>query len=195
MTIKFIQFDFAGQVGVNPRLGRIVCTENLTEVTTAGFLNPASLMGNVIYPTDFIFIAYDDGTSGAMFRPSISATGVITLLLDNASVNLPVTDAHLAQFNGTSGQIEDSGVPASAVQLKANIIAARSATFAGGGTTFNIAVTGLTANSIAVANIHASTNNVRISKVTCSTDQIAITFSADPGAATTVNYVAFIVAQ
>lgn len=157
MSLLKIDPEFAGQVGVNPRLVRITSTDNYATVIAAGYLNPANLMGYTINPTDFIFMAYNNGTDFGVFNPSISS-GVITLVPYNSQ----------------------------------NIVAARSGTFAGGGTTFNISVSGVTASSVAVANIHASTNSVSINKVTCSTNQIAITFSADPGASTTVNYIVYL---
>jgi hypothetical protein len=234
MAIKFIQFDFVGEVGVNPRLGRILCTENLSQVTAAGFLNPVTLMGNVIYPTDFIFIAYNNGTSGAIFRPSIASNGVITLSLQNSSVKLPVVNGDFAIFDGTSGEIKDagyspttdestkvimfydegstlnnipefadpngsikdSGVGIADVQLKANIKAATTADIGGAGAgPITVALTGLTATSVVVATVESSTNPVSVVACTAGTNEFDITFSADPGAACLVNYIAFIAAQ
>lgn len=51
-------------------------------------------------------------------------------------------------------------------------------------------VTGLLATDIVTANIFASTNAVTIQKVTPSTDTLTVLFSGDPGAGTTVNYIA-----
>lgn len=66
---------------------------------------------------------------------------------------------------------------------------ATSAVWAGGGTTNAFAATGLTASSVVVASIVASTNNVSITSVQPGTNTLTVKFSADPGAATQVNYI------
>jgi len=45
MTILQITIDTAGQVGVNPRIVKVVCDDDLSAVTAAGFLNPQVLSG------------------------------------------------------------------------------------------------------------------------------------------------------
>ena len=42
--ISFVT-DVAGQIGVNPRRIKLVTTDNLATVTTAGYLNSANLQG------------------------------------------------------------------------------------------------------------------------------------------------------
>ncbi len=120
MGILQIYTDTAGQIGVNPRRVKIISSDNLAAVTTAGYLNLVSLEGYVIYNTDIIDMWYGavGGTAGIVspgtyevFIPSIS-NGVITLSqwTNGGDVLLPVVSGHVAVFNGTSGQIKDSGV-------------------------------------------------------------------------------------
>ena len=125
MSIISIYTDTAGQVGVNPRTIRIVATDSLAAVTTAGYLNPSVLEGYVIYGTDVINMIYlfnaatNSGTYG-VFTPSIS-NGVITLTnwANPGDVLLPVVSNDFANFNGTSGQIKDSGYsPTNAAKTK-----------------------------------------------------------------------------
>lgn len=135
MSIVSIYTDTAGQVGVNPRRIKIVATDSLATVTTAGYLNPTSLEGYVIYGTDVIDLIYlynaatNAGTYG-VFTPSIS-NGVITLVnwANPGDVLLPVVSGDFANFNGTSGQIKDAGYsPTNAAKTK--VIMANAATVA-----------------------------------------------------------------
>jgi hypothetical protein len=103
-----------------------------------------------------------------------------------ATANFVVAPAALVSGNivkasGTAGLIVDAGFA-----LKANTTAA----YAGGGTSNAYVATGLTASSIVTAVILASTNAVSIAKAVPSADTLTVTFSADPGAATTVSWIA-----
>ena len=135
MGILQITTDTAGQINVNPRRVKIITTDSLSTVTTAGYLNPAQLEGYVILPSDVLDIWYG-ATSVAIpgtysvFLPSIS-NGVITLTqyVDGGNVLLPVTSGDFAVFNGTSGQIYDPGyLPSNAA--KTNVVMANGATVA-----------------------------------------------------------------
>lgn len=104
----------------------------------------------------------------------------------NATANFVLAPAALVNGNvvkasGTVGVVVDSGF-----SVKANTTAA----YAGGGTSNAYAAAGLTATSIVVASILNSTNAVSITKVVPSSNTLTVSFSADPGAATTVSYIA-----
>lgn len=327
MGIKQITTDVAGQIDVNPRYVRIITTDNLATVTTAGYLNPISLEGFVILPTDIVDMWYgyvsnaNTGTLGR-FTPNI-ANGIITLNAweNPGNVLLPVVDNDFAVFNGTTGQIKDAGYsPSDATKTKvvmagsavvvgnmakfvdtagtvddtagavtnlgnilagasgtagtfisfpstaangslilaavnaggafnttisnttmgqstiytipdaanaaarflvaatatpftsnnlvkasgtgglivdagARIIANTTAAFAGGGTTNSFTATGLTSAAKGSAVIRTSTNSVSITKALPGTNTLDITFSADPGAGTTVDYIYVTAAQ
>jgi hypothetical protein len=108
----------------------------------------------------------------------------------------PFTTAHLLASSGTGGLVGDSGIATAAVQLSANIKAATTADIGGGGAgPLTVVVAGLTAASVVVATVEASSNAVSVVKCTAGSGSFDITFSGDPGAACTVNYVAFIAAQ
>lgn len=239
MGIVQINTDTAGQINVNPRRVKIITTDTLATVITAGYLNPTSLQGYTILPTDVIDMIYlyvpatNSGTYD-VFIPAIS-NGVITLSLDSSGGNvlLPVVNNDFANFNGTTGQIKDSGyLPSNAaltrvvmqsaasvvnnipkyadvtgtiidsgtaltaLQLSANIKAARTANIGGGGAgPISVVVAGVTAASIITGSIQASSNTVSVAKITATATGFDILFSGDPGATCTVNYVAFVVAQ
>lgn len=125
MGIITITTDLPGQIGDIPRRVKIVTTDNLATVTTANYLNNATLQGYTIYKTDVIDMWYG-ATVGAnlqiitagtfsSFTPTIS-NGVITLVqaVNPGDVLLPVVSGNLAVFNGTSGQIKDAGITPSA---------------------------------------------------------------------------------
>ena len=115
MGILSITTDFAGQILCNPRRVRIVTTDSLSTVTTAGYLNEANLTGYQILPTDVFDIIYSYVSASSpgtysVFTCSISG-GIITLAqyVDAGNVLLPVTSGDVPVFNGTNGQIKDSG--------------------------------------------------------------------------------------
>jgi len=130
MAILSLTTDVAGQVGiinnasqqpiggVSPRRVKMVVTDNLTTVTTAGYI-PTFLQGFAFYSTDIIDMWYgyvspsSPGTL-ASFTPSFS-NGVITLTeyTNPGNVLLPVVANHIAAFNGTTGQIYSD--PATAI--------------------------------------------------------------------------------
>lgn len=104
----------------------------------------------------------------------------------NATANFCLAPAALVSGNvvkatGTVGGIADAGFA-----VKANTTAA----YAGGGTSNAYAAAGVTATSIVTASILASTNAVSILKVIPGVNTLTVSFSANPGAATTVNYIA-----
>lgn len=117
MSIVSITTDVAGQIGVKPRRLAIIATDNLATVTTAGYLNSSNLQGFTIESTDEVCMWYgyvsasSPGTFG-IFNPVISGTtGQITLNIweNPGNVLLPVVNNDFANFNGTAGQIKDSG--------------------------------------------------------------------------------------
>ncbi len=123
MSIVQITTDTTGQLNVNPRRVKIITTDNLATITTAGYLSPKKLQGFAIYPSDVFDIIYSwnvnthTGTY-EVFTCTISA-GVITLVqwTNAGDVLLPVVSGDFAVFNGTTGQIKDSGsAPSAAAQ-------------------------------------------------------------------------------
>lgn len=88
-------------------------------------------------------------------------------------------DGQLIKASGTAGKTVGAGF---------SVIANTTAAYGGGGTSNAFTATGLTTASIVVASILTSTNAVSICKVVPTANTLTITFSADPGAATTVSY-------
>lgn len=109
----------------------------------------------------------DPGNALARFLVAASAT--------------PFTSGNLVKSSGTGGLVVDAGF---------SVLAKTTAAYAGGGTSNAFVATGLTALSIVTASIVTSTNAVSVTNVVPSADTLTVTFSADPGANTTVSYIA-----
>lgn len=118
MGILSINVNTAGLVGssVNPRRCTMVTTDNLAAIVVPGYLNNQQTSGNNILPTDVFDIIYsfNQTTQNGIFaRFTITyavATGyTLVPSIDTANILFPVVNNNFAAFNGTSGQIKDSG--------------------------------------------------------------------------------------
>ncbi len=88
MTTDTINFEFAGQVGVEPRLGRVTTAKTFGEVITPGFLDKDKTKS-----TDFVFVTYNGGSG--LFK--------INKTVLNASL-VPVNELPLASHAVTPGE-------------------------------------------------------------------------------------------
>ncbi len=110
-----------GEVSELPGTVKIVTTDSLATITTAGYLNNQPLLGINLSPADLIQVIYlfnIQTQSGTFEFFTISITnGVITLVpfVSTGNVLLPVVNNDFAAFNGTTGQIKDSGAAPSTV--------------------------------------------------------------------------------
>lgn len=114
MSILQLPTPLPSQVGILPATKKMVSTDNLATITTAGYLNAVNLEAYPISASDILEVLYsynqqtNSGTFG-IFTPSIT-NGVITLVasVSPGNVLLPVVSGDFAVFNGTTGQIKDS---------------------------------------------------------------------------------------
>lgn len=187
MSILQIKTDFAGQASVNPRLVRIVTNDDLSTVTSLNWLKEAEANGYPILPTDFLAIAYSDGSG--WFVPNIDLNGNITLVsIDSGggggvTVEGSVTPGNIVQF-ASSSSISDVGF---------KIVQGISPDFMGGDTFFTFAAPGVVAFSNVLVTIRTF-NNAGTTIITAGSranDSIEVEFNQDPGVDTSVNYVAF----
>ena len=84
MAIVQLPTPVTGLVGVMPNQKFMVCTDNMTTVTTPGFLNQVNLESNPVSNTDIIqcLFSFNPQTtlgSYAVFSVAINGSGVITL--------------------------------------------------------------------------------------------------------------------
>ena len=213
---NYFNLTQTGTVGQFPSIKMITTSATLAQVTTPGWIDSQPTTQK-LSQNDYILINYGfsaPSTYGTIewFTVSI-ATGpaIVTTLVpwvNPANVLLPVVNGHGVVFNGTSGQIEDSGyqpllsspvvsgnnaifngtlgqIKDGGYQLHGSI----TSSFAGGSVTFVAAAPGVGFTSIVTANIVASTNAVAIAKLAVGSATITFTFTADPGAGTLVNYI------
>jgi hypothetical protein len=124
MGIVSLVTDLPGQIGDRPRRPKLLSSDTLTAVTTAGYLNQYNLQGQVIYPTDVIdcwygYVSASNPGTNITLVPSI-ANGVVSLLaqVSPGNVLLPVVSGDLAVFNGTTGQVADSSILATNLVVK-----------------------------------------------------------------------------
>jgi hypothetical protein len=104
----------------------MVTTDSLATITAAGYLNNQNYSGNSLLPTDIFDVLYSfneqtkTGTYGIFQLTFSSSTGFTLNLWENpGNVLLPVVSGDFANFNGTSGQIKDSGYsPTNAAKTK-----------------------------------------------------------------------------
>jgi hypothetical protein len=118
MGIVSIFTDTTGQVGVYPRRVKILTTDSLATVTTAGYLNAEALSVYTIYPTDVFDIIYlyvtatNSGTYGK-FLPTFT-NGIITLIQSpgTGGVVLPTIANHIATYTDTAGTLSEDAATA-----------------------------------------------------------------------------------
>lgn len=182
-------------------LAKFVDTAGTVDDTAGAAINAGNLQAGL------------SGTAGSLISyPAGAALGSLSLVAANSAGNFAgvLTNASLAQattwtfadpasaasrvlqapaalVNGNL--VKASGVAGLVADVGARIIANTTAAFAGGGVTNAYAAVGLTAASKGTAVIRASTNAVSICKALPGTDTLTITFSADPGTGTTVDYI------
>jgi hypothetical protein len=128
MSILQIITTEPGQINTpNVRRVKIISTDNLATVTTASYLNNVTLQGYTIYPTDIIDMWYSwvpSTNTGvyAVFLPTFTLTQITLVEWANpGNVLLPVVTGDVASFNGTTGQITDSGVLATNIVTKNSV--------------------------------------------------------------------------
>lgn len=182
MGILSIYTDTTGQVTVYPRLIKIVTSDSLSTVTSAGYLNNVSGEGYTFLPNDVFHIVYSATTatsSGtfAIFTCSIS-NGLITLAAwaDAAGVTLPTIANHIATYTNTGGQLSED--PATAIS-GGNIQAGLSGT---AGTLASFPATALK-GSLVIAGV-ANTGNTVTTISNAAMGQASVISIPDPAGAT-----------
>lgn len=153
---------------------------------TAGYLasfpgtaSKGSLRVTAVANTGDTLVTISNAAHGQATVYSIPDVGAATgqFLVKTAAL----VDGRLIKASGTAGKVVDAGF---------SLLANTTAAYAGGGTSNAYTATGIGATSIVTASILASTNSVSITKVVPTANTLTVTFSADPGADTTVSWIA-----
>jgi hypothetical protein len=115
MPIQEITPEFVGEVGVHPRLVRIVCDDTFDDVIASNYLLSRVSQGFVFYPTDMVAVSFQDfpgEISVRWFTVFIAYNPYIITLFPLAGTQIvPTVDGNLAQYNDTEGTLSDSGIP------------------------------------------------------------------------------------
>jgi hypothetical protein len=170
-------------------------------VTTAGYLNRQGnvLQGIALYPTDIIdciysYVELTHSGSYAVLTSAIGVNGQVTLTqyVNSGDVLLPAVSGDFAVFNGTTGQIKDSGyLPSN--PTKTNIVMANAATVANSlvmatDTEGTIGDAAILASNVVVknaVNTMAAAGNIILAKAFATEAANAVTASAQSGIITT----------
>lgn len=113
MSIKSLVVDTAGQIGVHPRIVKMVSTDTIDKITTVGYVQNHPL-ASVILPTDVILCSFDSGT------PNVPEWGLFTPLITNGSITLDPSAIeelativnYIATFSDTVGTLQNGSNPA-----------------------------------------------------------------------------------
>ena len=111
MAILNIVTQTPGLVGVLPSPIYINTNDTLAEVTVTGYLNGVKGQGYSIAPKQFAHV-YTTDYGVLPFQIDISGSNVSLIQMPNPGyviVTLPVTNNHVAVFDGTTGKIKDGG--------------------------------------------------------------------------------------
>lgn len=193
--------------------GNIAAGLSGTAGTVASFPSTAS-KGSLILAG----VANTGNTNTTISNAAMGQASVISIPDPaGATANFAVAPAALVNNNlikasGTAGLVADAGIAASAVAtysgstVVGNLVKASSTTgqivdaafalhaattsaYAGGGTSNAFTTTNMTASSIVTATILSQTNAASIVKAVPGTNTLTVTFSADPGANTTISWI------
>lgn len=152
----------------------------LTAANAGGPNNTTISNGSMAQSTTYVIP--DAGNANAKFLVGATAT--------------PFVSGEFPVASGTGGLMVSSGLAATNIQNKSNIIAAQSADIGGAGAgPLNIVNASVAATSVIVASIISSSNPCSIIAVAPGAGSFNVTVSADPGASLLISYVIFVAPQ
>lgn len=215
MPILNVQTVQAGLVGVLPSLAYILTDDTIAEVTTAGYLNKEVQNGVSFQMPCLAIVATKASPSAAYVVNTYQVTHVGTnwsLVATSASDQIPLTTGNL--LVGNNDNIAQERSPTGAVGmtdtgvfvLNPNVVAlanlaagitpshiikfANQVTTVGGAAAEAFTVTGAVAatDRAFVQVVNDGTANVTVLQAVVTNNTLTVTFSADPGADTVINY-------
>lgn len=122
---------------------------------------------------------------------TVTTAGYLTNV--NSIFGFSFTNQQMALVQTSDSGVIQARVSATAggvVSLTAVSVSGTTAAYAGGGTSNAFTATGLTASMKVTASLTTSTNNVALTTVVPGTNTLTVGFTADPGANTTVTWIA-----
>lgn len=149
--------------GSDPSIVRVVCDDSLATIVASGYLSGQADNIAALNMGDFDWRANDI----VAVSYADDATGLFTVSADFADL--------------VSGTLNVNGY---------TMLSGVTAAYGGGGTSNAFTVAGLLATDDVVANVKASSNAAALTTVVPTANTLTVGFTADPGAATTVTWVA-----
>jgi len=176
--------------------GALLAANNLSDVNSVSTSRTNLGLGSA---SDVVFATLTLGNAGLhlldtnashdlIITPGsdLTADRVLTITTGDAARTLDISAASVTISTFGASLVDDTTKLLALTTL--GVKRGTTAAYAGGGTSNAFTATGLVSTDIVVASILASTNAVSICKVVPTADTLTITFSADPGAATTVQW-------
>lgn len=144
--------------------------------------------GILTVPNTGLHVSDTDASHDLIIKPgsNLTADRTFTITTSDAdrTLNLSAANVTVSAFGATLVDDASKFVAHGTLGIKSGTTLA----YGGGGTSNAFVATGLVSTDIVVATILASTNAVSIAKAVPTADTLTITFSADPGAGTTVQW-------
>lgn len=200
--IIFVNYDIDGTPGQATYTVTATSNGSLVAYTIpAGYLAAANNLSDVLVAaTARTNLGLAIGTNVQAYDAGLLSIAAATTAADKMLYTTALDVYAVTDLTSFARTLLDDANAATALatlgaQASASIIANTTAAYAGGGTSNAYTATGLTVNSKVSAVIRASTNAVSICKALPGTNTLTVTFSADPGANTTVDYIALTAAQ
>lgn len=153
------------------------------------FANPI-VSASITVPNTGLHILDSNASHDLVIVPGsdLTADRNFTLTTGDAARTLDISAANVTISAHGAALLDDANPAASLATL--GIKVGTTAAYGGGGTSNAFVATGLVATDRVVASILNATNSVAITQAVPTADTLTIRFSADPGAATTINWVA-----
>jgi hypothetical protein len=196
-----------GTPGVNSIASFATTNGDITDATSTIITHLGPISSGAFTGTQGIFIAYTPSNSKGSFQIRGSDNvGNTDTILTNASMGqgTTLTIADPGQSTGVvpvqtgtipSGNMIKAGANAGTIINAGYIFTAKTtASWGGGGTTHTFTAADVLTTSKVVGVIAASANDVAIAKIVPGAGSFDVTFTADPGAGTTITYMATSVA-
>lgn len=188
---NFIVSESAGTQAISSGSVRVSAGLVISGISAGGFQGVMRTYPNTT-ANGYLDVRANDNSAGDFHTVLTTAASVgqaqVISIPDSgsATANVAVAPSALVVDNvltarSTDGSIQDGGFA---------VLANTTAAYGGGGTSNAYTATGIGATSIVTATILAQTNTASIVSAVPSADTLTVTFSADPGAATTVSWIA-----
>jgi len=131
-----------------------------------------------------------DASHDLVIKPgsNLTADRILTITTGDAARTLDISAASVTVSAFGATLVDDASKLVALTTL--GVKRGTTAAYGGGGTSNAFVATGLVATDIVVAQMLNSTNNVAVTQAVPTADTLTVRFSADPGAATTVSWIA-----